>query len=237
MSLPALKCSQVRRIIKCAAFLIWSTALLEAQDGEIRGSVIDLFNGRPVVLSTVDLSGKPGQIERGGAYRFSKVPPGEYELTIKASSFYDVTIKHVRVANAQTLMMPTVQLESIPFFCPGPKILADYYELDGSTALSATILGKKQAPVENATVRLYAKRVGKIAEMRTNDKGLVSFSALDPSRDYWISVSAEGYFTDELAGMCVQLGLNAFHSLNLEQCQMGHCQPGLKTIRVNGTCE
>ena len=100
--MASVECDQMRRIITTMALVLCGPAWCAAQGSELRGLVMD-SSGKPVVLSRVTIarSGadafQTAQTETGGVYRFSNVPSGEYDLTIRASWFHEATIKAVRL--------------------------------------------------------------------------------------------------------------------------------------------
>jgi hypothetical protein len=205
-------------------------------------------SGHPIVLSSVTITHtggdalfpQSGRTEAGGAYRFMAVSPGEYDLTIKKSGFYEATIRAVRLGTSEVRIVPTIQLEWIPIYCEGSNESRPlHYRLSdvlGTGALSGIIHDSRGSPVVEATVVLYGHGSGKLGTTKSNDIGGFSFNGLPPGAQYWISVSATGYFEDELTGLRVQPGLDPVYTKTLEACAPGRCQPNLKTIRVPPPC-
>jgi hypothetical protein len=222
---------------------MWSLA----NGGEIRGSVVD-SSGQPVVLSSVTIThtggaspvALPGRTESSGAYRFLVVPAGEYDLTIRSSWFYETTIKAVRLGTEEVRIVPTIQLDFIGLAdCGASEIRPLHYRLSndaGTGSLSGIILDSQGKPIAEATVVLYTHNSGKLGTTKSGSSGGFSFKGLPPQNQYWISISAEGYFADELLGLAVQSGLDAAHTKTLESCAPGRCQPHLKSIRVFPAC-
>ena len=204
-------------------------------------------SGKPVVLSSVTItragSGtlvQTGRTETGGVYRFSNVPSGEYDLTIKPSWFYEATIKAVRLGAEELRVVPTIQLETTPMCDVSNDSRPQHYRLSngpiGTGALSGIILDERGNPVVSATLVLYRQGSGSLSTTKSDETGRFSFNGLRPGTQYWISVSADRYFADGLTGLAVQSGLDAVHTKTLESCAPGHCQPHLKSQRILGGC-
>jgi uncharacterized protein (DUF2237 family) len=87
-----------------------------------------------------------------------------------------------------------------------------------------------------ATMALYRHGSGSLSTTKSDETGRFSFNGLRPGTQYWISVSAEGYFADELTGLAAQSGLDAVHTKTLESCAPGRCQPNLKATRIMPGC-
>ena len=107
----------MRRIIAGVVLVLCGLVWSAANGGEILGLVVDA-KGKPVVLSSVAITRTggdslvtlSGRTETDGAYRFLAVPPGEYDLTIRASLFYEATIRAVRLGE-EVRIAPTIQLD------------------------------------------------------------------------------------------------------------------------------
>lgn len=162
-------------------------------------------------------------------------PPGEYDLTIRASWFYEATIRGVPLGTAEVRIVPTIQLEFTPICDVSNDSRPQHYHLSngpiGTGALSGIILDQQGNPVTHATAVLYRHSSSSLSTTKTDDTGRFSFNGLRPGTQYWISVSA-GYFADELTGLAVQSGLDDVLTKTPESCAPGRCEPHLKSIRI-----
>ena len=212
-----------------------------AQGAEIRGLAVDRL-GHPITLFTVTITrtapapftAQSDLTGERGAYRLLDLPPGEYDLVISAYGGRNATIRSIAVDSKETRLIPTIEMEWEPFISmssqdPSPL----HYRLAASPTLAGIITDAQGNPLSTGTVNLYQGASGKLATTRINPAGTFSFPALRPGAMYWISISAPGYFDDELSGLTVQAGFEAVYMMRLEPCAPGRCQPHLKTITVH----
>ncbi len=96
------------RWIQSIIFLLFSLGLF-AQSGTIRGFVYDKDSGEPLIFINVFLKGTQigGSTDVNGYYSITKIPPGDYTLTIQAMG-YGTVEEAVSIKNGQILNRKTV---------------------------------------------------------------------------------------------------------------------------------
>jgi len=233
---------------------------------EIRGSVV----GRDQVLADVEVSlrakgtrkGRDTVTDLSGAFSFTGVPPGAYDLRAGPESALVLVPPppsaqvSLSVDRDLTLILPVEG-----GFCTQMPDVMHYFRLPGpdrekdSTALSGTVKGKAMNPsqsisilqscrnvrgtsIEGASVALYIPRLGRAATTRTKRGGAFFFGRLKTDENYWIQVLSKGYFPGEVTRLKVLSGYESIYDhLTLEACEPGHCDPSIRKIPIGPACE
>jgi Carboxypeptidase regulatory-like domain len=117
---PRMKNDSSRKSLRSLARLFWLltftlasliSASAQGTTGAVRGIVTDP-NGAVVPGAKVTISSKSINYRSetttgsGGEYQFPDIPPGQYEITIEASSFKTLTLSDVRAESNQTTDIP-----------------------------------------------------------------------------------------------------------------------------------
>src|SRR5262249_55183169 len=119
----------------------------------------------------------------------------------------------------------------------------DYYRLtfgDTTTGgVAGIVTSQGKAAIGMAVVTLYIQAKGPVTSTLTDENGRFAFLGLQVRpEEYWITIAATGYFSEELRHLTIRPGFEAVYApVALESCIPGRCQPHLKTIRVLPTCE
>jgi len=182
--------------------------------------------------------------EPDGHYQVADLQPGIYDLEIRAQDFQPATIRAVQLEAGKVAVVPAILLDlslGLVMACPVDPH-PDYYRLavgDADTgAVAGIVTGEGKAVVRRAVVTLYVQGKGKVSSTLTDEEGQFTLRGL-PGRlkEYWLSITAAGYFSEELTRLTVRPGLEAvYEPITLEPCAPGRCQPHLKTIRVLPNC-
>jgi hypothetical protein len=166
-----------------------------------------------------------------------------YDLKIGADGFHSTEIRDVQVGGPGIKVLPAVRMEGEAFFADcGSDRRPDYYRpLAGAAEIGAvggTVASENGALIGGANVTLYVRGRGKVGSQMTRPDGTFLFLGLQARQEeYWVSISHESYFSEEVRHLIVQLGLEAVYApITMEECSPGHCQPHLKTIRVLPSC-
>lgn len=105
----------MKRWLFLIAFLGLQTAIW-AQTGTIRGFVYDKKTGEPIIFTNVFLKGTQigSSTDVNGYYSITKIPPGEYNLTVSALGYQElskpVKVKSGQILNEKLFIEQTAQL-------------------------------------------------------------------------------------------------------------------------------
>lgn len=109
----------MKRWLLLTLFVVIQTAIW-AQTGTIRGFVYDKETGEPIIFTNVFLKGTQigSSTDVNGYFSISKVPPGEYALTVSALGYQEtsqtVTIKAGQILNQKLFIQQTAtQLDQV----------------------------------------------------------------------------------------------------------------------------
>lgn len=194
-------------------------------------------------------STQSARTEPDGHYQLSDLHPGTYDLEIRARDFQSATIRAVQLEAGKLTVVPAILLDLSPGIvvaCSADRPAdrrPDYYRLAvgnaDTGAVAGIVTGEGKAAVRKAIVTLYAQSKGRVSSILTDGEGRFVLGGLSVRQEeYWLSIAAEGYFSEELTHLTVRPGLEAvYEPLALEPCAPGRCQPHLKTIRVLPNCE
>lgn len=93
-------------------FLLLLTGLLlaigvQAQNGIIRGKVINKLSNEPLDYATVKLQGQPygGYTDSAGTFEIKSIPPGLYNLEISYTGFKQQVLTEIEVTNAKPVLL------------------------------------------------------------------------------------------------------------------------------------
>jgi hypothetical protein len=229
-------------------FIQMHLAQAQQTTGEIHGSILHL--GGPVAGAEVqahEQEGRGASVQFAmtgpdGSYVLGNLPVGTYNLTVSATGFYGTEIRDVQIERPGIKIVPALRVVfGMNADCNSER-RPDYYRLLAGEAETGAVGGAIASPnrslVMEANVTLYTLGKGKINSQITGHDGTFSFVGLRARpEEYWISISREGYFTEELRHLTVLPGLEAVYvPITLESCNPGTCQPHLKTIRVLPAC-
>jgi len=233
--------------LSVVAISVLGTSVLWAQNAgtEIRGTVVDGLN-HPISEATATLRDKLGKrpeqvafTDAAGVFHYDGMPPGNYELVIEARGLYSLGLPSLHLTGAPLALR--FELEFGFYSCPQPDRLLHYFRQldpgDSSAALGGTVLNESGAPVSGAIATLYVPSLGRVARTSSNEDGEFSFNHLAVRSDYWIRVVHDGFFAGEFTKLEVQPQFETVYGLELESCEVGHCAPHLKKIRVLPSCE
>lgn len=212
--------------------------------GEIRcvvvGAGADMLHTARVELRSGQ-SRRLAQTDSTGAFAFTRLPPGTYDLTISEGFFRTMTIRSVHVRAGGILTLPPVQLTFEGFGdCNGrsPTYLGPLDHFDsGNGALGGRIIDDHAQPLADAKVRLYIPNVGILGSATTDDTGRFAIPDVPARSRYEIEVAHEGFFTEDFSGFEVQRGYESFYDrIDLAPCEKDRCQPALRPIRTLHAC-
>lgn len=233
-----------QQLISMLLFLLPAVLVAQAQNGEIRGVVVDNRH-EPIHTSQLVLRGggieRTAQSDDTGSYRFMAVPAGEYDLTITAPFFYTSTVRAVRLQGNEVRVLPPLEMVFEGYDCTA-RVPAYLSPLDRSDmnkgALGGMIVDDHGRALPDAKVTLFVPGAGVTSSTISNHEGRFSVRDISLRRDYRIEVAREGYFTEEFADFKIQAGFEAIYDrLNLEACEPGRCQSSLRPIRILPHCE
>jgi hypothetical protein len=215
--------------------------------GEIHGSVLGL--GGPVAHAEVRAREQRGKTAvqsattaQDGSYRLERIPSGTYDLKISADGFHPTEIRDVQIGGPGIKVLAAVRVEGEVLIADcGSDRRPDYYRpLAWATAAGAVgraVASENGALISGANVTLYVRGRGRIGSQMTRRDGRFLFVGLQARQEYWVSISREGYFSEEVRHLTVLLGLEAVYApITMEACSPGRCQPHLKTIHVLPSC-
>jgi hypothetical protein len=209
---------------------------------EVRGSVVDDIQGRPLANIEVYLRTRESgselytETDTNGIFSFTRLSPGRYSLRTKSNWFLPVLAGNLSVEPAHpvlTLRLP-VQFD----LCPPPVLPHYFRRLDPGSdkalaAFSGIVKETGGAPVEGSEVTLYIASLGQVATTHTQRGGSFSFTRLKPDESYRIQVVSKGYFPGEVTRLKVLAGYESiYEDVALESCGPGDCDPALRQIRV-----
>lgn len=103
------------------AGLVWLASLIcgaQTPSASVTGSIID-ERGAPVIAARMSLQGErtPLYLAKSteqGSFRFARMEPGQYTLTIDQAGFCKMTIPSIAVAAGQQKALPRVTLKVPP---------------------------------------------------------------------------------------------------------------------------
>ncbi|HLJ49552.1 MAG TPA: carboxypeptidase-like regulatory domain-containing protein [Bryobacteraceae bacterium] len=223
----------------CCAAVAWGN-----QAGGIRGSVVS-SGGAPVVAAEVRASGVgEAHVTRSGVdgrFDLRDLPVGVYEVRISAASFHAVIIREVRIGAGEEMGLAPMPLEFAPMLDCTDDRGPDYFRVSGLAEMGgvAGVVTNPHGAIADAEVRLYILGTGLAGSTRTDASGFFAFRDLPIlSVERWITISAGGFFAEELRRVRVVAGFEAVYApIGLESCRAGRCQSYLKTIHVMAPCE
>ena len=131
------------RWIQSIIFLLFSLGLF-AQSGTIRGFVYDKDSGEPLIFINVFLKGTQigGSTDVNGYYSITKIPPGDYTLTIQAMG-YGTVEEAVSIKNGQILnrkLYTASQAKTLATF----EVSADKIEAQNEVKMSVQKITPKE---------------------------------------------------------------------------------------------
>jgi len=246
----------VRRFLIVGVFLVAGAASSQAQEASAIRGIVVTQGDRPlpgaevlVYVSSRGSSTQSARTEPDGHYQFSDLQPSTYDLEIRARDFQSATIKAVQLEAGKLTVVPAMLLD----LSPGIVVACsadhpddrrpDYYRLAvgnaDTGAVAGIVTGEGKTTVRKSIVTLYAQGKGRVSSTSTDGEGRFALPGLSVRQEkYWLSIAAEGYFSEELTHLTVRQGLEAvYEPITLEPCAPGRCQPNLKTIRVLPNCE
>ncbi len=236
----------MRATIGGFVLLVLSPAALIPQlsTGEIRGVVL---SARPDMLHTARIELRNGETRRfaqtggTGAFDFTRVPPGIYELEISEDFFRTMPIRGVRVPSGEVRTLPPVALifdgiADCNRRWPGYLSPLDRFDA-GKGALAGRTIDNRGHPLAGAGVRLYISNVGVLGSAITDDTGRFSIPDVPARSRYEIEVAHDGFFTEDFPDFEVQPGFESFYDrIDLAPCEKDRCQPALRPIRKLHSC-
>ncbi len=103
----------LRFLPQVMVFLLISTLMLFAQEGEISGTVTDQSTGEALIGANVFLEGTTlgSATDQNGRFQIERVPAGTYTLTVSYIGYGDLSLRNITVRSGQTT---TVDVQLIP---------------------------------------------------------------------------------------------------------------------------
>ena len=148
----------------------------------------------------------------------------------------------MQIDGVGTRVLPTVRLEVGPIADCASERRPDYYRpLPGPSEMGAvggTVMNANGVLIPGANVTLFMRGKGILSSQITRPDGTFSFAGVEVRpEEYWITVSREGYFSEELSHLTLLPGFETVYApITMEACSPGRCQPNLKTIRIIPGC-
>jgi len=149
----SLQCVAVRRCTVLAAALLAvvpAAASLRAQEpegprGAVAGLIMDALTERPIAGADVELAGTDlrTRADASGRYRLENVPPGVYELTVRAIGYMPFVQSNVVVGSgkpytANVMLNPqAIRLEAL-------EITPSYFRAPEAARTSTQVLGREE---------------------------------------------------------------------------------------------
>ena len=223
--------------------LLLSWLLVQNPDAGLTGRVLD-STGRGVSGTRAELHSGSGDFIRTradgeGVYRFDSLPPGDYTLKLQSPGFATLSVKSIHVVGGEQRSL--LSLELSVSMC-GSDAVREYRALEpgvrtGTIAGIVSVWNPRNAHlVKAADVTLVCgnKTCG---TTKTNAPGEFRFADLAPG-DYGFRVRHAGYYPREEPGTYrVVEGLEAAHSISLEPCLPGRCDPQYRPKKAIAICE
>jgi len=213
---------------------------LAAQDAtaSITGAVVDP-TGVYIAHAKVELNSGTqtyqAQTDEVGAYRFSKLPAGEYAITFKMAGFRMFTLQSVRVLDRQERRIPDVPLDVGN--CGG-QLFRKLILLDSEDSFGR-LTGSVTRPAKGVRVTLVCRTFAACRSTQTDSKGRFSFDMLSPG-NYGLSFGRDGFYSEIATGYFFQVNAgweSVYSPVLLERCFKGNCDPKLRPARPPAVCE
>jgi len=197
--------------------------------GPIRGASATLFDD--ATKSEVARS----RAAADGRFEFPAVAAGSYSLRIEAVGFAIRTVQNIVLREGEDRSIPPVTL-SLPV-CGTPSL--DHQRLlDGTQAavLSGRVQDRKGRPVRDAKITVECADAT-CPTAFSDSTGSYTLRDLHPGDNYWLNVTAKGYFAERSGTYLAQSGYELFYwPIRLERCRFGNCDPRWKPKRI-ALCE
>ncbi|MDE2774014.1 MAG: TonB-dependent receptor [Gemmatimonadota bacterium] len=175
------------------ACLSLSARAAMAQEGEIRGGVVDAA-GVPLPGASVTLSGEgPGATREAladdrGRFVFTRVAPGTYALGVSLDGFRPVTVEGIALAGEPVVRLGAITLHALFLVDPVVVTATRFVEPLGRVPMSITAVGG---------VDLERRAIGTLTELARWAAGL---TVVDQGARGSNVVIARGLHTDALTG-------------------------------------
>jgi len=235
--------------VNCRLLLvIIAVGQLTAQNGAVAGRVLD-GRGIGVAMAEVKVWPSPDPAHtqyattgEDGNFNVAALAPGVYDLRATSLGFKSVELRGLRIAASVRFVIPSLTMEVGLIADCDDDVRPSYFTVSlgkrEAGAIAGVVVGNAAGVVSGATVRLFQKGKGVIGSAMTRSDGRFSFPSVEVgSAEYWLSVAAANHFDEELRRVVVLPGLESVYPrIVMEPCRVGHCQPHLKTLRVNHGC-
>jgi len=93
-----------RKIFTIISFTLLIASVVMAQNGRIKGVVVDMQSGEPLIGANIVVVGtnSGATTDVNGNYLITQVPPGQYNLKASYIGYQNVTLQGIRVVNGLT---------------------------------------------------------------------------------------------------------------------------------------
>ena len=244
----------MRAIITAVIAICLMTLPSLAQDltASLTGKVEDVL-GTGVADTLVELESTRAPVvifqtvaDAGGAYRFSGLPAGEYDLKLYRLGFSSLTVKSTIILNGEHRTLPTLHIAAgVNGDCSGVYLEPDAIRFLRSGlnlgSFGGTVrLGEgpgESTRVSGANVTLVCSTSKSCGEARTDSNGQFLFEAIPPGY-YSVRVTATGFYPQNSPNYRVEQGVDsAYTSILVERCLLGNCDPKLHPPKPLVICE
>lgn len=141
-----------RRVLLALTLLFLVPALVFAQDGKLRGRVMDKDSGEPLIGASIVIDGTTlgASADINGDYVVLSVPPGAYTVKVSYIGYQPLTVSNVRV-NANLTTTQDFRLASTAVEVAGMEIVAERPLVQRNT--TNTVRLTTQEDIENLAIR------------------------------------------------------------------------------------
>jgi hypothetical protein len=244
----------MRALFTAAIAICLMTPPSAAQDGtaSLTGKVEDVL-GTGIADTLAELESRRTPViifqtvaDAGGAYRFSTLPAGEYDLKLSRPGFNSLIVKSTLVLNGEHRTLPTLHLaagangdcrsghvepDAIRFLRSGASIGGF-----GGTVRLGEGLGESTL-ASGADVTLVCSTGKPCGASRTDSDGQFLFKALPPGY-FSVRVTAAGFYPRDSPTYRVEQGVeSAYTSIYVERCPLENCDPKLRPEKPPVVCE
>jgi Carboxypeptidase regulatory-like domain len=178
--------------------------------------------------------------DSGGVYRFTRLPAGEYDLTLSHVGFNTLTVKSTIILNGEHRAMPTLQLSAgANGDCshPGEPDAIRFFRSQTNVGSFGGTVRLGGTTVSGADITLKCTTGKPCGAARTDSGGQFLFKAL-PSGYFSVRVTGLGFYPEDSPTYRVAAGAeSAYASIYIDRCPLGNCDPKLRTEKPPAICE
>lgn len=221
-----------------------------AQDGtaSLTGKVQDI-SGAIIPGFVAELESVQAPINRfrtvgdaAGAYRFSGLPAGEYDLKLSRNGFNTLKVKSTLILDGEQRVMPILHLTAA-YNC-GPEPLDSIRFLpsaDNVGNFGGTVRIDKGLEsgtlLSGADITLICSTGKACGAAKTDADGRFLFKGLPPG-DFSIRVTKVGFYPAVASSYKVEAGVETVYwPIDIDRCHLGNCDPKLRPKKPLVVCE